>query len=131
MGVPQLWMGYPPARDGVPHGQDEVPTPPPQDGTACGVLHTQRAACLLRSRRRTFLCNFYEHCPASGGVTIKKARSKSIFFSVFRSRSVFSDVHFNLDSISLQAASHQSEIRHFLILLELLVVSVVVSCCRR
>ena len=49
MGYPPIWpgqYGVPPARDGVP----------PRDRRAVGVLDTPRSVCLLRSRRRTFLC---------------------------------------------------------------------------
>ena len=48
--------GTPLARDGVPPTGQAWGTPPPPDRTAEGVLSMQRAVCLLRSRRRTFLC---------------------------------------------------------------------------
>ena len=56
---------YPPSltRSGVGEGYpkvstppNKVPSPPPPDRTAYGVLDTPRSVCLLRSRRRTFLC---------------------------------------------------------------------------
>ena len=50
----------PPARDGVPPGQDGIhrTSRPPPDRAADGVLATQRAVCLLRSRRRTVLLDY-------------------------------------------------------------------------
>ena len=45
-GTPEQGWGTPLARDGIP----------PRDRTADGVLDTPRPVCLLRSRRRTFLC---------------------------------------------------------------------------
>ena len=54
MGTPvQEWAT--PLRDRVLPGQGWGT--PPRDRTADGVLDTRRAVCLLRSRRRTFLCN--------------------------------------------------------------------------
>ena len=70
----QDWMEYPPARTGwgTPLSKTECRTPPPPSKTGWGTppsprlppsgdrlakqaLATQRAVCLLRSRRRTFL----------------------------------------------------------------------------
>ena len=69
-GVPQSWsrgylsMGYSPDHDrtGVPPlqpGQDGVLPPPPPDSTAERALAMRRAVCLLRSRSRTFLFDYY------------------------------------------------------------------------
>ena len=51
-GVPPSYL--PPSQGTYPHPA-KVPTPPPQNRTAYGVLDTPRSVCLLSSRRRTFL----------------------------------------------------------------------------
>ena len=59
----QDWMGYIspcPRLDGVPPSHprlDAVPRHPSGDWSAMRALATWREVCLLRSRRRTFLCS--------------------------------------------------------------------------